>query len=49
MGVPTGSLAHVKPGERGTSIVSGGGYAEYATANAGAVIPIPGNVTFARQ
>ncbi len=36
-----------KKGDRVTSIVNSGGYAEYAIADAGAAIPIPDGITFA--
>jgi len=38
---------NVKVGDRVTAIVSSGGYAEYATADAGFAIPIPDGVSFA--
>jgi NADPH:quinone reductase len=40
-------VQHVRVGDRVTSIVSSGGYAEYATADASAVIPIPPGISFA--
>lgn len=40
-------VKHVRIGDRVASIVSSGGYAEYATADAEAVIPIPAGVSFA--
>jgi len=36
-----------KPGDKITTIVSSGGYAEYATADANLAIPIPGALSFA--
>lgn len=41
-------VQHVKFGDRITSIVTSGGYAEYATADANAAIPIPAGVSFAQ-
>lgn len=44
----TGSrVANLKKGDPVVSIVSSGGYAEYATANAAMAIPIPNGVSFA--
>ena len=40
-------LRHMHVGDRVTSLVSSGGYAEYATADANAVIPIPPAISFA--
>jgi NADPH2:quinone reductase len=40
-------VTNLKVGDRITSIVSSGGYAEYATADASMAIPIPHGVTFA--
>ena len=40
-------VRHVRVGDRVTSLVSSGGYAEYATADANAVIPIPAGISFA--
>jgi NADPH2:quinone reductase len=40
-------VTNLKVGDRITSIVSSGGYAEYATADASVAIPIPHGVTFA--
>jgi NADPH:quinone reductase len=37
----------LKVGDKVTAIVSSGGYAEYATADASAAIPIPGGISFA--
>jgi NADPH:quinone reductase len=37
----------VRVADRVTSLVSSGGYAEYATADANAVIPIPPGISFA--
>src|SRR5216684_5363749 len=46
--VETGSQAkNVKVGDKITAIVSSGGYAEYATADAGFAIPIPDGISFA--
>jgi NADPH2:quinone reductase len=46
--VEAGSQAkNVKVGDRITAIVSSGGYAEYATADAGFAIPIPDGISFA--
>jgi NADPH2:quinone reductase len=39
-------VASLRVGDRVTSLVSSGGYAEYATADAGAVIPIPETISF---
>jgi NADPH2:quinone reductase len=39
-------VASVKIGDRVTSLVSSGGYAEYATADASSVIPIPNAISF---
>jgi NADPH2:quinone reductase len=41
-------VKHLKVGDNVTSLVSSGGYAEYATADAGAAIPIPIGVSFAK-
>lgn len=41
-------VQHVRVGDRVTSLVSSGGYAEYATANANAVIPVPAGISFAQ-
>jgi NADPH2:quinone reductase len=41
------AVTNLKVGDRITSIVSSGGYAEYATADASMAIPIPHGVTFA--
>ena len=40
-------VKNLKKGARITSIVSSGGYAEYATADANAAIPIPDGISFA--
>jgi NADPH:quinone reductase-like Zn-dependent oxidoreductase len=40
-------VRHVRVGDRVTSLVSSGGYAEYATADANAAIPIPPGISFA--
>ena len=40
-------VTNLKVGDRITSIVSSGGYAEYATADASMAIPIPPGITFA--
>jgi hypothetical protein len=40
-------VTNLKVGDRITSIVSGGGYADYATADANMAIPIPDGITFA--
>jgi NADPH:quinone reductase len=40
-------VEHYKLGDRVTSVVSSGGYAEYAIAHAGCAIPIPEGVSFA--
>ncbi len=40
-------VKNLKVGDKITSLVSGGGYAEYATADAGAAIPIPDCISFA--
>ena len=46
--VEAGSQAkNVKVGDKITAIVSSGGYAEYATADAGFAIPIPDGISFA--
>ncbi len=46
--VETGSQAeNVKVGDKITAVVSSGGYAEYATADAGFAIPIPDGISFA--
>jgi NADPH2:quinone reductase len=46
--VETGpKVTNFKPGAKVASIVSSGGYAEYATADAGAAIPIPEGISFA--
>ena len=46
--VEIGSQAgNVEVGDKITAIVSSGGYAEYATADAGFAIPIPDGVSFA--
>jgi len=39
-------VASLRVGDRVTSLVSSGGYAEYATADAGSVIPIPEAISF---
>jgi NADPH2:quinone reductase len=39
-------VRHVRIGDRLTSLVSSGGYAEYATADANAAIPIPPGISF---
>ncbi len=45
--VETGSQVHtIKPGDRVAAVVSSGGYAEYATADASACIPIPDGISF---
>ena len=41
------AVSNVKPGDRVVSMVSSGGYAEFATADADSVIPIPTGVSFA--
>ncbi len=41
-------VENLKVGDRVTSIVSSGGYAEYATAEAAAAIPIPEGISFAQ-
>jgi NADPH2:quinone reductase len=46
--VEAGSQAkNIKVGDKVTTIVSSGGYAEYATADAGFAIPIPDGISFA--
>ena len=46
--VEVGSLVHrLRVGDRVTSLVTSGGYAEYATADANAAIPIPPGISFA--
>ena len=46
--VEAGSEAkHLRIGDKVTTIVSSGSYAEYATANASFAIPIPGGISFA--
>ena len=45
--VETGErVSHIKVGDRVTAIVSSGGYAEYATADAALTIPIPPGVSY---
>lgn len=41
------AVKNLKVGDKVTAIVSSGGYAEYATANADAAIPIPTGISFA--
>jgi NADPH:quinone reductase len=41
-------VQHVQVGDRVTSIVTSGGYAEYAIAEANAAIPIPAGISFAQ-
>lgn len=41
------AVKNLKVGDKVTAIVSSGGYAEYATANADATIPIPTGISFA--
>jgi NADPH2:quinone reductase len=40
-------VKNVKVGDKVTAIVSSGGYAEYATADAHVAIPIPSGISFA--
>lgn len=41
-----GDVRHLKPGQRVLATTTSGGYAEFATANANAVIPIPDELGF---
>jgi NADPH:quinone reductase len=41
-------VQNVEVGDRVTSVVTSGGFAEYATANANAAVPIPAGVSFAQ-
>ncbi|HET9410211.1 MAG TPA: NADPH:quinone oxidoreductase family protein [Candidatus Sulfotelmatobacter sp.] len=41
------AVKNLRPGDRVTSLASSGGFAEYATADAGMAIPIPTGVSFA--